>query len=351
MKNIRKIFAMVLIATLFMIAIILLKYKPVYVVTLGEQEVGYIQSKIEFENEINNFLESKENEYVAFKTLANTPNYELKLVNYNEQTLEESILVDIKKSAKTVYTMYAIEVNNTIKSYVKSEEEAQKVVNEMQGKNEQVSVTMRQIYTEDMNEISSSDIVIAKIQDENINPILEAKAAQEAAAKKAAAKKVAKTTTTKTTTSRSSTRTAASTKTTTTELPVEKGNGVVKITCTPVSGKITSKFGERSSIRSSAHTGLDIAAPAGTPIKACNSGTVTFAGTKGSYGKLVKISHGDGVETWYAHCSSINVTVGQSVSAGEVIAGVGSTGNSTGNHLHLEIRVNGTAVNPQNYVY
>lgn len=207
----------------------------------------------------------------------------------------------------------------------------------MQGKNEQVAVTMRQIYTEDMNEISSSDVVIAKIQDENIKPILEAKAAEEA--KKAASTK-------KTTiTSRGNSRTSSNIRS------VEKGNGVVKIECVPISGKISSKFGARSSRRSSAHTGLDIAAPCGTPIKACNSGTVTFAGTNGSYGKLVKISHGDGVETWYAHCNSINVSVGQSISAGQNIAAVGSTGNSTGYHLHLEIRINGSPVNPQKYVY
>lgn len=344
MKSIIKMLKIVLIASLFVIAIILLKYKPVYKVTLGEEEVGYIQSKVEFENEINNFLESKENECVAFKTLANIPSYEMKLVNANEQTLEESILVDIKKSAKTIYTMYAIEVNNNIKSYVKSEEEAQKIVDDMQGKNEQVAVTMKQIYTEEMNETLSSDIVIAKIQDENIKPIEEAaKAAEEA--KKAAEAKV----TSRSTTTRKSTKTT--TKTSNTELNVAKGNGVVKIACTPVNGTISSKFGASSSRRSSSHTGLDIAAPCGTPIKACNSGVVTFAGRNGSYGNLVKISHGDGVETWYAHCNTLNVSVGQNVSAGQVVATVGSTGNSTGYHLHLEIRINGSPVNPQKYVY
>lgn len=123
----------------------------------------------------------------------------------------------------------------------------------MQGKSEQVVVTMRQIYTEDMNEILSSDVVIAKIQDENIKPILEAKAREEA-------KKVASTKTT--ITSRSSSRASNKTNTTkssNTEIAVEKGNGVVKIECVPVSGTISSKFGERSSRRSSAHTGLDIA--------------------------------------------------------------------------------------------
>ena len=119
----------------------------------------------------------------------------------------------------------------------------------------------------------------------------------------------------------------------------------------PISGTITSRFGARSSIRSSAHTGLDISAPKGTPIKAAASGTVTFAGWKGSYGYMLVISHGNGVQTYYAHCNQLYASVGQSVSQGETVAAVGSTGNSTGPHLHLEVRINGVAYNPQNYVY
>ena len=127
-------------------------------------------------------------------------------------------------------------------------------------------------------------------------------------------------------------------------------NGI-KLACTPISGTITSRYGVSSRIRSSNHTGLDIAASTGTSIKAVASGTVTQASYQGSYGKLVKINHGNGLETWYAHTSKMYVSVGEYVEAGEVIAAVGSTGNSTGPHLHLEVRVNGEHVNPQNYLY
>jgi murein DD-endopeptidase MepM/ murein hydrolase activator NlpD len=96
---------------------------------------------------------------------------------------------------------------------------------------------------------------------------------------------------------------------------------------------------------------LDIAATTGTPIKVISDGTVTFAEYNGSYGLLVKVDHGNGVESWYAHTSKIYVKVGQELKAGDVIAAVGSTGNSTGPHLHLEIRINGEHVNPQNYLY
>lgn len=127
-------------------------------------------------------------------------------------------------------------------------------------------------------------------------------------------------------------------------------NGI-KLATKPISGTITSRYGVSSNIRKSNHTGLDIAAPSGTAIKVVADGTVTNASYSGSYGNLVKVSHGNGVETWYGHTSKMYVSVGQKVTAGEVIAAVGSTGNSTGPHLHLEIRVNGTHINPQSYLY
>ena len=115
------------------------------------------------------------------------------------------------------------------------------------------------------------------------------------------------------------------------------------------SGTLTSNYGSRWG---SFHRGLDIAAPAGTPIYAAASGTVTYSGyNQGGFGKLIIIDHNNGYQTYYAHCSSLYVQVGQKVSKGQNIAGVGSTGNSTGNHVHFEIRSNGTPINPYDYVY
>ena len=135
-----------------------------------------------------------------------------------------------------------------------------------------------------------------------------------------------------------------------TETEITNINGI-KIATLPVSGTISSRYGVSSSIRSSRHTGLDIAASKGTQIKVVADGTVTSAEYSGSYGYLVKVDHGNGLETWYAHTSKMYVTKGQKVKAGDVIALVGSTGNSTGPHLHFEIRINGEHVNPQNYLY
>jgi murein DD-endopeptidase MepM/ murein hydrolase activator NlpD len=94
------------------------------------------------------------------------------------------------------------------------------------------------------------------------------------------------------------------------------------------------------------HNGLDIAAPEGTPIQSIEDGVVTFAGERGSYGNLVVVQHSDGRESRYAHCSEMWVEPGARVRAGEDIAAVGSTGRSTGPHLHIELLENGVHVNP-----
>jgi len=101
---------------------------------------------------------------------------------------------------------------------------------------------------------------------------------------------------------------------------------------------------------SGGHRGLDIAAPYGTPIYAAMGGKVVVSGWYYSYGKCVVIDHGNGVRTLYAHCSSLNAAVGQQVAQGELIGKVGSTGYSTGNHLHLEVQINGSNRNPLNYL-
>jgi murein DD-endopeptidase MepM/ murein hydrolase activator NlpD len=114
----------------------------------------------------------------------------------------------------------------------------------------------------------------------------------------------------------------------------------------PVSGVVTSTYGPRWG---SFHSGIDIAAPYGTPIRAAASGRVIIAGWSGGYGNLVVIDHGNGLATAYAHMSAIWVG-GGSVSQGQGIGAVGCTGSCTGNHVHFEVRVNGSAVDPMGYL-
>jgi murein DD-endopeptidase MepM/ murein hydrolase activator NlpD len=115
----------------------------------------------------------------------------------------------------------------------------------------------------------------------------------------------------------------------------------------PVTGPLTSGFGWRWGRM---HEGIDIAVPTGTPVAAAASGTVIYAGWMGGYGNLVAIDHGGGISTAYGHNSSVAVGVGQPVAQGQVIAYSGSTGHSTGPHVHFEVRVGGSPVDPLGYL-
>ena len=115
----------------------------------------------------------------------------------------------------------------------------------------------------------------------------------------------------------------------------------------PVQGTVTSGYGYRWGRQ---HTGIDIAAPSGTPIGAAKAGEVIFTGWMGGYGNLVAVDHGDSVVTLYAHQSRIGCVEGQEVAQGDVIGFVGTTGHSTGNHLHFEVRVDAEPRDPRPYL-
>ena len=218
-------------------------------------------------------------------------------------------------------------------------EEAEKIVKELKedyAKKYTKNLGIVQVYSDDYSKIASVDT--KKAQSTVSSKLKAAKKADDIKIAKANKAKEAKL--------------AASNPAT----KVTKASNVngVKFTIKPVSGTITSRFGYRSSpggIGSKNHKGLDIAANCGAPIYAATEGTVEFAGTNGSLGKLVIINHGSGVKTYYAHCNSLKVSSGQKVEAGTNIATVGKTGTATGYHLHFEVRVNGTSVNPQKYLY
>lgn len=122
----------------------------------------------------------------------------------------------------------------------------------------------------------------------------------------------------------------------------------------PVDGTIRSSFGARldpfSGDSGTFHTGIDLQAPSGTPVHVSGDGVVESAGWSGGYGKLVVIDHGNGIETYYAHLSEMIVLPGEDVRRGEIIALSGGTGHATGPHVHYEVRLGGTPVNPYRYL-
>lgn len=320
-KEIFKYFNITIIALGLIIAIILIKYKPTYKVSISGKEVGYVQNKEAFEESIKQSIINNETKNVDAIDFKAVPEYELKLVDKELKTSEEEIAKNVvQEDIVVTYKYYEIALNDKIIDSVNTIEEAEEVINTVKEENEEeLNLNVIEKYTNNSDEINTSEIEIAKVD-------AKAKVSEEIEEEKKQKEEEERIN----------------------NMPSING---IKLAVLPITGTISSRYGVSSSIRSSTHTGLDIAAPQGTPIKAVAEGTVTCASYNGSYGNLVKIDHGNGIETWYGHTSKMYVTVGQKVEAGEVIAAVGSTGNSTGPHLHLEIRINGQHVNPQQYLY
>lgn len=344
----------VAIALFIIMAVILIKYKLVCEVTVDGESLGYISDKEQFEQSVNNII-NKEEANKLYTTIAKMPEYTLTFVDKTEEIKEEEILAKIEESSETTYKLYAVTVDGKEKATIASLDEAESLVKELNTKykNElNTKIAIVEVVTTD----NEKNVTTVKKAKSNITKELDKQVKKKNSTTSTKVVSTNKTTTqvastkTSTTTSSKTTTKTTSTSKSTTSTKVASLNGV-KLTVKPVSGTITSRFGSRESIRSSGHTGLDIAAPKGTTIKAAASGTVIFAGYSGGYGNVVKISHGNGIQTYYAHCSKLYVSKGDKVSAGDKIAAVGSTGNSTGNHLHFEVVKNGVSLNPQNYLY
>lgn len=314
------------IASLLVIGAIIFLYKPTYSVTINGEQVGYTENKSQLQKRINEYLEKGEGDNVAFVQADNLPEYKLCLLKKDITPNDDDIFNMIKEHGVTYYRYYAILENQEEKLYLSKFEDAEEVVNSLKDKKstniDDISIVEK--YETEIKDFVTSEDAVAKLYVEPVKVV----------------KKVAST---NKYTSSGSVNTSYSTSSAYADL----GISLIR----PVSGIISSRFGASSSIRSSSHTGLDIATSSGTPIAAAAAGTVTFSGWKGSYGNLLVITHENGVQTYYGHCSALYASVGQTVSQGQTVAAVGSTGNSTGAHLHLEVRVNGVAYNPQNYLY
>ena len=296
----------------------MLKYKPAYAVTQNNELLGYVSNKDEFQNLIDKDILKAKEENVAFVSLDEV-DYDHKLVS-RDLLNENEVLEELKDNSKNIYEVFEVaegEDEETV--FFNSEAEANEYVDSLEEEYEKIDtdLSITTLYVEE--EVSDEAIQEAKAKiTEKLDEELRKKEEEEAEQKRIESQTV---------------------------------NGIY-LACLPVTGgTITSRYGVNESVRDHTHKGIDIGAPYGTPIKATASGTVKYAGSYGGYGNFIVIDHGNGIETCYGHCSKISVRVGQEVEASDVIGNVGSTGNSTGNHCHFEVRVNGTQVNPQSYLY
>ena len=318
-----KLTILIAVSVFLIICAVALFFKPIYAVTINGQAVGYSKDKSELQARINQYIgngEGGENSNIAFVQVENLPEYKMCLLKRNIVTNDDEIFEMIKQSGVPYYKFYAILEGEEEKAYVSDFSQAEDIVKKLKEKdsNNIDKISILEMYDTELKEFSEVEATVASLYQ----------------------KKVVKVTRPKST---------GSVKTST---QISQQNVPISLNLIrPISGTITSRFAAASSLRVSKHTGLDIAAPTGTKIKAAAGGTVTFSGYKGSYGYMIVINHGNGIETYYAHCSKLYYTAGQQVNQGDIIAAVGNTGNSTGPHLHLEIRINGVAYNPQNYLY
>lgn len=336
-KEMAKTLKLITIGSSIIISVVCIKYKPAYKVTISDETIGFVDNREIIEAKIKKYINDTSGN-IAFREISAMPEYELKLINRDKDTEEKDIMLAVENLTTTTYKTYAITSDGERKAVLSNKADAENIINELKKDlNAEIDLKLGIVEVYDTN----FNVDMIETASNNLNELktvkvneYETKKAEEKAAAEAAAKK----------------KFLANATATTTQVAAS-GNINGLALAIPVSGTITSRFGVRSGSRSGAHTGLDISAPSGTGIRPITGGVVTYAAYKGSYGNLIIIDHGGGIQSYYAHCSALYVSVGQQVDSGSTIGAVGSTGNSTGPHLHLEIRINGSPVNPQEYLY
>ena len=325
-----KFFVLISVATFIIAGIVAFVFKPIYSVTLNGELIGYCSKKSKLQTKIDEYIENGngDNSNLAFVQVDSMPQYKMCLLKRNIETNDDEIFQKVIGNGTAYYKYYAVLEDSEEKAYVADFATAESIIEELKEKDSDNvdDLAIIEKYETKLADFITKEDAISSLYKEKpvvVKQVTVAKA------------------------SSSSNSGSFSTSRNMSQSTVSLGVSLIK----PITGTISSRFGASSSIRSGAHTGLDIASSSGSPIKAAASGKVTFAGWKGSYGNLLVITHSNGVQTYYGHCSKLYVSSGQTVSQGQTVAAVGSTGNSTGPHLHFEIRVNGVAYNPQNYVY
>lgn len=319
---------------------IYVKYKPLYKVTLDGKVIGYVENKEKMQEKIEEFANNLEGNVTSIK-IASMPEYKLELVsNVKESdTKEEEILAAVRDNSEIKCRVYAIKLDGNVKASVNSKEEADQLVETIKSETtEGVTLNLEVEEQEQIKQEADANVSSVEVAKLVINQDVEVKVEEYKKEQEAAELKKKQEAMRRNQTVAVSSRAGA---------PISSASAG-RFLRPVVGGTISSPFGQR---RSGFHKGMDIAVPNGTPIYAADDGVVSFSGWNGTgFGNLVIIDHGDGFMTYYAHCSSLYVTAGQTVTKGQNICAVGLTGNTSGYHVHFEVRYNGTSVNPVNYM-
>lgn len=329
-----KLILAIVVSCAVMFSMLFMLYKPTYEVRLGEELLGYVSDKVSVQEQINDFVQKGDKENVGYVILKEEPTYEFNFVKNDTYVNDDEIVAKVIDTCDVYYRVYGVNVDNEEKFVVDTVKEAQEIVDRI---NEQQKDYQKQSVIEISEKFVQTyalpeDVEVAV---NDINKTL--KDNNDTYVKEHTVKKA--------------TSYAAPTSYVVPEeilLAMKNENESLEFRSPLNGGIVTSRYGLRTRNN---HKGIDIAAPTGTPIYAAEDGIVTFSGWYSGYGNLVKIQHANGYETYYGHCSKLACTAGDTVSKGDLIAYVGSTGISTGPHVHFEVRVNGVNYNPEPFIY
>lgn len=309
------------------------KFKFVYMVEMGGVELGLVNDKDKFEKDVKDTLENLEEPVVSAK-LQENPKYSLRLVDKEDIDVDDNyVFAKVEEKIEKTYRYYNIKEDDKLLAKVSTKEEKDNLLKELEEAKQVKDLKVEEEQTKEYYIISYEEAKqLASTNVDNIENEKRSKLEKEKIEKR----------------------------NTNIVKNIRRGGTVSASSSSNASAMLGSLSFRRplNSSRVSAgylgypgHRGIDFPSPQGTPVMAAESGTVTTVMySNKSYGNRVIIDHGNGISTLYGHNSTIGVSLGQKVSKGQTIAGVGSTGNSTGNHVHFEIRINGKPINPTSYV-
>lgn len=328
LSTLRFVFFTILTLVLIFSAVlvtVLNTYKPTVKAYVDGKFVGYFSSEQQFDEVYNDLVTEKQNIDSNVKVyLESEPTFE---TSYTRDSLisKQNVYTNLRAEIKTEYTVYQVAVDGENKMKFDTQDEANKYAENLKSEVSKLNVEVKEEKVEDKGEITTverADSILKDIVDRN-KPVETPKA------------------------------TVSKTTSTTSSSTVTKAPTIGETSVPATGGGVWPTVNRRVNCHYmgySGHTGIDLGGAVGTAIYAYKSGTVTFAGWGSGYGLHIKIDHGNGMTTYYAHCSELFATVGQQVSEGQMIAKIGMTGYTTGPHLHFEVRLNGVPVNPYPYI-